>query len=354
MRLDRSITLGLVHPVRRMLFSVQGSRFKVQGSGPFPVPILMYHSISDEHEPGVPAYYQTNTSPAVFRQHMQFLADQGYKAVSLDQLVSMLTIGLQDYRTTGPQDHGGTMSRNPIPAFSFQLSAFPKLVCITFDDGFRSFYTEAFPALQEHGFTATMFLSTAFIGDTRRYFRPSTINSQPSTTQECLTWSEIRELRQAGIHFGSHTVNHPKLLELDWPEIESEISDSKANIEQRLGEPVTTFCYPFAFPQTNRPFVEGFTASLREAGYRCCATTKLGRSRVGDDPYSLKRLPANSLDDAAFFAAKLEGAYDWLAAPQSAVKALKALLRPHSSGKKPVPLASAPSNPSRSVRSAEQ
>ena len=144
MRLDRAISLNLVQPFRRV-------RFKVQSSGPFPAPILMYHSISDEPEPGVPAYYQTNTSPAVFRQHMQFLADHGYRTISLDQLVSMLTIGLQDYRTTGPQDHGATMPLGPISAFSFQLSAFPKLVCITFDDGFRDFYTKAFPILQNHG-----------------------------------------------------------------------------------------------------------------------------------------------------------------------------------------------------------
>jgi peptidoglycan/xylan/chitin deacetylase (PgdA/CDA1 family) len=191
--------------------------------------------------------------------------------------------------------------------------------------------------LQKHGFTAMVFLPTAFIGGSRSVqgsrfdgsgFKVSCHFAFRNPHCEFLTWNEVRELRRHGIHFGSHTVNHPKLVELDWPEITSEISNSKSNIEQRLGEPVTTFCYPFAFPQRNRPFVERFTALLRETGYRCCATTKLGRLKTGDDPYSLKRLPANSLDDAALFAAKLEGAYDWLAAPQSAVKTLKALVRP--------------------------
>jgi hypothetical protein len=60
-----------------------------------------------------------------------------------------------------------------------------------------------------------------------------------------------------------------------------------------------------------------------EAGYACCATTELGRVKMGDDLYRLKRLPANSLDDAAFFRAKLEGAYDWLALPQAIVKRSK-------------------------------
>jgi peptidoglycan/xylan/chitin deacetylase (PgdA/CDA1 family) len=314
----------------------------------------MYHSISDEPEPGVPAYYQTNTSPAVFRRHMQFLADHGYRTISLDELVSMLTIGLQDYRPTGPQDHGATMPLGPISAFSFQLSAFPKLVCVTFDDGYRDFYTEAFPVLQNHGYTATMFLPTAFIGDTRRCFHPSTINYQPSTPKECLTWAEITELRQAGIQFGSHTVNHPKLVELSWSGIQSELSNSKSDIEQHLGEPVSAFCYPFAFPQTDRSFAHTFRDLVVQTGYSCCTTTELGRVRTGTDPFRLKRLPVNSLDDAALFAAKLEGAYDWLAAPQSAVKTMKAFLRPRSSAKNPVPAAGGPANPSRVVRSAEQ
>src|SRR5205823_9034672 len=57
------------------------------------VPILMYHSISDEPEPGVAAYYKTNTSPAVFAQQMQFLADQGYRAITLSEAVELLRNG---------------------------------------------------------------------------------------------------------------------------------------------------------------------------------------------------------------------------------------------------------------------
>jgi peptidoglycan/xylan/chitin deacetylase (PgdA/CDA1 family) len=340
-RLDRFITLNLVQPLRR-LFNVQSSKFKVQDSGApsqhsstpalqhstllTPIPILMYHSISDDPEHDVSPYYKVSTSPAVFRQHMQFLAAQGYRTIRLDELVSMLTIGLPDYRTAEPQDHGATMSRDPISAFSFQLSAFPKLVCITFDDGFRDFYTETFSVLQNHGFTATMFLPTAFIGDERRLFRPSTLNPQLSTTKECLTWSEIRELRKSGIDFGSHTVNHPKLVELSWPDVECELLDSKAELENQLQAAVTAFCYPYAFPQTDRQFVHRFTGLLSDTGYRSCATTELGRVRPGADPFRLKRLPANSLDDLALFAAKLDGAYDWLACPQGLAKRLKSCL----------------------------
>ena len=50
-----------------------------------------------------------------------------------------------------------------------------------------------------------MFLPTAFINPERRRFKE----------RECMTWDEVRECRRGGIEFGSHTVNHPKLYELD-------------------------------------------------------------------------------------------------------------------------------------------
>ena len=341
MRPDRFITLNLVHPWRRVFRALnpQSSTLNPKWS----VPILMYHSVSDDPEPGVSPYYRVNTSPSVFRQHMQFLAGHGYQTISLNQLVSMLTIGQQDHRTTGPQDQGTTRPRGPISAFQLSsFSAFPKKpVVLTFDDGFRNFYTEAFPTLQEFGFTAAMFLPTAFIGDTRRQFRlPGTtlsaLNSQLSTRlKECLIWPEIRELRKSGIEFGSHTVSHAKLVELDWPDIKAELSASKSEIERHLGELVTTFCCPFAFPSADRDFIHRFTELLSDTGYRSCATTELGRVRTGDDPFRLRRLPANSLDDPALFQAKLDGAYDWLGRPQGWAKRLKSCLgisRPQTTG----------------------
>jgi peptidoglycan/xylan/chitin deacetylase (PgdA/CDA1 family) len=275
-RIDRVLTTAVFQPFCRAGFSTRAPR----------LPVLMYHSLCADPENGVSAYYKTNTSPAVFREQMRQLAESGYHTVDLEHVAAWL--------------NGGP----PLPEKSF---------VITFDDGFQDFYTDGFPVLQEHGFTAAMFLPTAFIGDERRTFQGTT----------CLTWSEVRELRAAGIVFGSHTVNHPELVRLSRPEIERELVDSKAEIEQQIGVSVVTFAYPYAFPQGKRTFVQQFLEALAGAGYRCGVTTELGRVKQGDDPLRIKRMPVNALDDGAFLKAKLEGGYDWVAVPQGVLKAAK-------------------------------
>lgn len=276
MRLDRFISQQVVHPFCR-------------GSSAEHLPILMYHSVSDEPENSVVPYYRTATSPEIFLQHMQSLKSAGYRAVDLKTAVAALQ--------SGPKE---------------------KLAVVTFDDGYRDFYTAAFPILKALDFTATMFLPTAFIGNDRRAFK----------TRACLTWSEVKELQRAGMHFGSHTVTHPKLVDLDWPQIKSELSDSKAEIENQLGVAADTFAYPFAFPETNKNFVSRLSETLSETGYQCCATTRIGRAKSGDDLMQLKRLPANSCDDAKLFQAKLDGAYDWIAPLQAGVKKIKSVISP--------------------------
>ncbi len=161
-----------------------------------------------------------------------------------------------------------------------------------------------------------MFLPTAFIGEKTLTFKEC----------ECLTWGEVRELNRAGIEFGSHTVNHPKLYyELDAAQIRRELAESKAAIERELGEPIVSFAYPYAFPSADRAFVEMFTGLLRETGYESNVTTRIGRVRAEDDAFTLKRLPVNSADDGALFLAKIRGAYDWMNWPQDTFKKVKSL-----------------------------
>ena len=275
-RLDRYLTLSLFRPLRRAGF-INDERS---------VPVLMYHSISDDAEETVQPYYRLATSPRRFAEQMQWLNHSGFQGVSLEAALAAL-VG---------EDLG---RRTP--------------VAITFDDGFRDFYTEARPVLQRYGFTATMHLPTDFIGTPRKRF----------CDRECLTWNEVRELRAQGVRFGSHTASHPKLHEISWTAIGNELAWSKTRIEQELGEAITGFAYPYAFPQEDWRFLERFADLLRGQGYRNCVTTVVGRVRAQDDLFRLKRLPVNSCDDEALFLAKLHGNYDWLGPAQRMVREFK-------------------------------
>lgn len=274
LRIDRLTSLYVVDPLRRRM-----------SVGEVSVSILMYHSIADEDEAEVQPYYRTATAPAVFAGQMNSLSQSGFSVVGLAEAIRR----------------------------SNESEAVKKTVVITFDDGFRNFYTDAFPILSRHGFTATMFLPTAYIGENRLSFK----------SKECLTWCEVRELQRHGISFGSHTVTHPQLHDCDAVTVRKEIADSKQRIENETGCAVQSFSYPYAFPEADASFKRRLRDQLGQAGYENGVCTTLGRPSRASDPFFLRRLPVNSDDDARLFQAKLTGSYDWLAKPQYLIKMAK-------------------------------
>src|SRR5215470_4322234 len=126
-RFDRLATLYVANPLARVFGPRSGSR----------VPILMYHSISDNLFGKSHPYYQINTSAEVFANQMRCLRNAGYQAVDLCEL----TQGFAEKQNLD------------------------KTVVITFDDGYRDFLYSALPAMKQCGFSATIFLATDRIKD---------------------------------------------------------------------------------------------------------------------------------------------------------------------------------------------
>jgi peptidoglycan/xylan/chitin deacetylase (PgdA/CDA1 family) len=267
-RIDRLASIYLSHPLARVIGAVSAVR----------VPILMYHSISDHLFGKSHPYYQINTSPQVFAKQMRWMRSNGYRTLDLTQMWTAMEAG-QDLSKT---------------------------VVITFDDGYRDFYTDAMDALRQCGFTATIFLATDRIKDT----------SVRIEGVDYLTWAEVAELHREGITFGSHTVTHPDLRSLGPDQIEYEIGYSKETIEQKLGSAVESFSYPFAFPEENKTFTQFLVGILENLGFENGVSTIIGRACKNNNHYYLPRLPVNSWDDATLLRAKLEGGYDWLHWPQ--------------------------------------
>ncbi len=98
---------------------------------------------------------------------------------------------------------------------------------ITFDDGWRDNYDVAFPLLQRYDAPATVFLVTSWIG-----------------RDDMLDADRIARMEASGVVFGSHTVTHALLGEVDRPTMQSELADSRAALERYVRRPSRWFCFP--------------------------------------------------------------------------------------------------------------
>jgi hypothetical protein len=105
--------------------------------------------------------------------------------------------------------------------------------------------------------------------------------------------------------------------------IEYELRESKNKIESQINKEVTTFSYPYAFPEHDKKFKNIIKKTLEKCGYDTGVTTNIGLVKRGDDVLLLKRIPVNMHDDLSLFRAKLRGAYDWISYPQKIVKSIK-------------------------------
>lgn len=132
------------------------------------VPILLYHHLDPQAgESG------TVLHPDTFASHMALLAEHGYTPVSVDQIIAYVEKG----------------------------EALPdKPVMITFDDGYLSNYTHAFPILQQYGWSASIFV----IGSSFGHYETYKDTANPITPHFGQT--ESGEMLNAGmISLQSHT-----------------------------------------------------------------------------------------------------------------------------------------------------
>lgn len=248
------------------------------------VPILTYHSIDESGS-------VISTHPSVFRRQMQHLKDAGYRTITLGEMA----------------ERGKNL-----------VSHSEKTVVLTFDDGFRNFYTDAVPILLRHGFRATVFLVTSFCGRHNDWAG----NPADLPRSELLDWSEICELDANGIEFGSHTRTHPDLTRLSVEEMTSEMLDSKAEISDRLGREVSTFAYPYGRinSEARRVALDNFEASC---------STNLGKVKARHDRASLNRIDTYYLSNQRLFEMMPTPAFDNYLRLRQAMRRVKSVLVGH-------------------------
>lgn len=183
------------------------------------VVVLQYHHVSEDTPPA------TSVSPDRFAEHMTWLADNQYRVLSMEKLLELLKQG------------------DPLP---------DKTAVITFDDGYTSIHSAAWPVLKKYNWPFTVF-----------------VNSQhhDEKNSQYMSWEQLREMAKAGVTIGNHSVSHGHMIRLQEGEkpavwrkrMEREIEDAQKRIDEEVGRQPKIFAYPFG--EHNRD-LEQLTADL--------------------------------------------------------------------------------------------
>jgi peptidoglycan/xylan/chitin deacetylase (PgdA/CDA1 family) len=213
---------------------------------PQTVPILMYHGIDTDSAD------RWTLSPALFAEHMDWLAEHDYLPITISALVA---------------------------ARAANLTLRPRTVAITFDDGLRDFAIGAFPILQRHRFPATLYVVTGYVGKSSGWSRSLGERDRPM-----LNWSELSAVAECGVECGAHTHSHPQLDIISPVAAFAEIRRSKTSLEDHLGRKIESFAYPHGYAsRTTRQLV-------RRAGFTSACRVRHALSSTAEDPFALSRI----------------------------------------------------------------
>ena len=218
------------------------------------VPILMYHMVDFSPPPAGRWAAGLTVSTAEFAEQMSYLASHGFHPVTLEDI------------------YGAMAGYQALPG---------KPVAITFDDGNKDNYTVAFPILEAHGFVATFFVITGFVGN-----------------KLSMSWEDLRTMTAAGMAIESHTFDHRDLRTLDPQRLQQELNVSRDAIAVQVGRIPLVLCYP------GGKYDGTVMQALKGAGYLMAVTTHPGKSLDPASRYDWPRLrvsPGTSLQSFISF-----------------------------------------------------
>lgn len=224
-----------------------------------PVPVLMYHSVSDAPAATTRAL---SVRPAMFAAQLRYLRHQGFSGLTFGELCQ------------------GRRTGQPLPA---------RPIVLTFDDGYADLIESALPIMIEQGFPATVFVTTGWLVGAARY----TAGTPPD---RMLSWGQVTELASAGVEIGAHSHSHAQLDQISEPRLRVELASSRRFLEDRLGRPVCSLAYPYGYSSKR---VRGVA---REVGYLQAAVVANAVAASACDPFGVPRLTIRRSTSLAVFA----------------------------------------------------
>lgn len=242
---------SLVIPLR------EPNRLGVRWTSYQTIPVLCYHRFGSRAS-------QLTVTPAAFEAQMDYLARNGYNVIPLAKLAGFLE------------------GKEALPK---------KTVAITIDDGYRSTYEIAYPILRKHGFPATVFLYTDFVG-----------------ASDALTWPQMKEMQDSGlVEIQPHSKTHGNLA-VRLPDendvryrdrVRREVDAPIQTIQERLG--VKTVSYAFPYGDVTDTVVE----QLKRQDVRLALTVTPGGNPFFAPPQMLRRSMVFGNDSLDVFKSKL-------------------------------------------------
>ena len=181
------------------------------------IPIFLYHHIVKEESEVQYDYMQTTEK--TFEEQIRGLENLGYHFISYQDLI--------DYNNG-------------------QKKLYKKSCVLTFDDGCKDIYTNAYPILQKYNIPFTMFVVTNAVG-----------------ADGCASWEELKEMQDSGLALiASHSTNHTEFNKLSVEETLENVDSSYKALEENLGEQKTKiFTYPYGL------YSQEQLEPLKEEGY---------------------------------------------------------------------------------------
>lgn len=211
------------------------------------LPVLTYHSIGTDAPPGLETY---QVSPTDFNEQLDWLREHGY-------------------RTPEPWEVSALVRRGrPISG---------KAALITFDDAYQCFSDIAWPLLRNHGFGATMFVATSFVGDAARW------DEKYGPPMKIMNAASLSELAADGLHIGSHSADHRQMTHISTAEAMSSMIRSKEELQSIIHCEVDQFAFPYGVHDLE------LARLAKYCGYSLAFTVSGLNVRPFDNPYTLGR-----------------------------------------------------------------
>lgn len=211
---------------------------------------FIYHRIGDSRYPS------TDTRTEQFKEQLDWLAGNSYQVWPLPRVVEYLGAG------------------KPIP---------DRVVVITVDDAFQSFYENGYPLLKARGWPFTVFVST---------------DSVDGKLADFMSWDELRELAAHGGTLANHTADHGHLpfrqkgeTDMAWADrVRTDIEKAQSRLQAELGRAANTQPKLFAYPYGE--FSEELVKLVNGLGYVAFGQ-QAGAMGPTLDPRALPRFPIN-------------------------------------------------------------